>query len=202
MSTPTSSRPPRPDMKSRTPYDDPFGNFSVPTTFDAVAIEIDEAIDPLPDGDDLILMARKSSPESTGFRPWTSQSREPEQFEHRAHRHFDADVTNTGSTVNDETTETILVTSDTSGTVGTAAGDAPAVGSVSTTVNFGERIRDRVHRPPLVDRRERHLETFVTPFGDFAIPTTLMQRRSARRYDRSVLRLPSELSQPDAAACS
>ena len=85
---------------------------------------------------------------------------------------FDADVTTTSTTVYDETTETILVTSDTSGTAGTAAGDVPAVGSVIDVANFGSGF-ETVYSDLISSTGASVIsETFVTPFGDVAIPTT------------------------------
>jgi hypothetical protein len=87
---------------------------------------------------------------------------------------FDADVTTTSSDVYSETTETLLVTSDTSGTSGTAAGDVPPVGSVFDVANYGSGFEtvysDLASTTPGADVIS---DTVVTPFGDFSMPDTL-----------------------------
>jgi len=70
---------------------------------------------------------------------------------------------------------TILVTSDLSGTTGTAAGDVPPVGSVFDTLTFGDTGFENIYidLASTAPGGDVISDTLVTPFGDFTIPTTL-----------------------------
>jgi hypothetical protein len=147
-----------------------FGNISEITSFDAVATESDEATIPF-DGYEI---TPDGAEELTGINglPSADVAIQGTQEFDIGNGSFDADVTTTGTTVYDETTEAILVTSDTSGTVGTAAGDVPAVGSVIDVANFGSGY-ETVYSDLISSTGASVIsETFVTPFGDVAIPTT------------------------------
>jgi hypothetical protein len=147
-----------------------FGNISEITSFDAVATESDEATIPF-DGYEI---TPDGAEELTGINglPSADVAIQGTQEFDIGNGSFDADVTTTGTTVYDESTETILVTSDTSGTVGTAAGDVPAVGSVIDVANFGSGY-ETVYSDLISSTGASVIsETFVTPFGDVAIPTT------------------------------
>lgn len=147
-----------------------FGNISVPTSFDAVATESDEATIPF-DGYEITPDGAEEFTGINGLPPADVAIQGTQEFD-IGNGSFDADVTTTGTTVYDETTETILVTSDTSGTVGTAAGDVPAVGSVIDVANFGSGF-ETVYSDLISSTGASVIsETFVTPFGDVAIPTT------------------------------
>jgi hypothetical protein len=80
---------------------------------------------------------------------------------------FDADVT-TANGFFDNSSEALLVTAD-SGATGTAAGDLPPVGSVFDVDSYGGGF-ETVYSD-LVSTTGANVvsETFVTPFGDFAI---------------------------------
>ena len=147
-----------------------FGNISELTSFDAVATESDEATIPF-DGYEI---TPDGAEELTGINglPSADVAIQGTQEFDIGNGSFDADVTTTGTTVYDETTEAILVTSDTSGTVGTAAGDVPAVGSVIDVANFGSGY-ETVYSDLISSTGASVIsETLVTPFGDVAIPTT------------------------------
>uniref|UniRef100_UPI0031CFDE03 hypothetical protein n=1 Tax=Mycobacterium sp. TaxID=1785 RepID=UPI0031CFDE03 len=72
--------------------------------------------------------------------------------------------TTTSTSVYDETTETLLVTS--------ATGDAPAAGSMIDVANYGygfETVYSDLVSPT---GSSVITDTIVTPFGEFALPTT------------------------------
>ena len=147
-----------------------FGTFDIPTTFDAVASETDDATIPF-DGGDITPVGSETLTGINGLPPADVAIQGTQAFDFGSGS-FDADVTTTGTSVYDETTETILVTSDTSGTVGTAAGDVPAVGSVIDVANYGSGF-ETVYSDLISSTGANVIsETFVTPFGDFAIPST------------------------------
>jgi hypothetical protein len=81
---------------------------------------------------------------------------------------FDADVT-TANGFFGNSSEALLVTAD-SDAAGTAAGDLPPVGSVFDVDNYG--LGFETIYSDLVSTTGSNVitETFVTPFGDFAIP--------------------------------
>jgi hypothetical protein len=147
-----------------------LGNFSVPTSFDAAAAESDTAPIPL-DGYNITPDSAEVFTGINGLPPADVAIQGTQEFGIGSGS-FDADVTTTGTTVYDETTETILFTSDTSGTVGTAAGDVPAVGSVIDVANYGSGF-ETVYSDLISSTGANVIsDTVVTPFGDFAIPTT------------------------------
>ena len=147
-----------------------FGNFSIPTTFDAAAAETDDATIPF-EGGDITPVGAETFTGIDGLPPADVAIQGTQAFDFGSGS-FDADVTTTGTSVYAETTETILVTSDTSGTVGTAAGDVPAVGSVIDVANYGSGF-ETVYSDLISSTGANVIsETFVTPFGDFAIPTS------------------------------
>ena len=84
---------------------------------------------------------------------------------------FEADESNSTDIAGDTNTE-LLVTQDLSGTVGTAAGDVPAVGSVIDVANYGSGY-ETVYTDLISSTGASVISDIsVTPFGDFAIPTT------------------------------
>jgi hypothetical protein len=153
-----------------------FGTFSIPTTFDAVAAESDDATIPF-DGYDIIPDSTETLTGVNGLPPADVAIQGTQEFDvvnsaGTVVGTFDADVTTTSSDVYGESTETLLVTSDLSGTSGTAAGDVPAVGSVIDFANHGSGL-ETVYSDLISSTGASVIsETFVTPFGDFAIPST------------------------------
>ena len=85
---------------------------------------------------------------------------------------FGADV----STASDSgaTDAAIRVTSDGSGTTGTAAGDVPPVGSVFDTQIFGDSGFENIYSDitSTTPGGDVISDSWVTPFGDFNIPDT------------------------------
>jgi hypothetical protein len=154
----------------------PFGDFAIPTTFDAVAAESDGATIPF-DGYDIV-----AAPGSTevlaginGLPPLDVAVQGYQLFDvvngaGTVVGTFDADVTTTSSDVYGISTETLLVTSDGTGTPGTAAGDVPPVGSEIDVANYGSGFEtvysDLISTTPVIS------ETLVTPFGDLTMPST------------------------------
>jgi hypothetical protein len=85
---------------------------------------------------------------------------------------FDGDVTTTSDAAG-TTTEAFFVTQDLSGTVGTAAGDIPAVGSIFDDIDYDDGAYPEMYSDLISSTGASVIsETFVTPFGDVAIPTT------------------------------
>jgi hypothetical protein len=81
---------------------------------------------------------------------------------------FDADVT-TANGFFGNSSEALLVTAD-SGTAGTVAGDLPPVGSVFDVDDYGGGFETIYSDLVSTTGANVVSETFVTPFGDFAIP--------------------------------
>jgi hypothetical protein len=147
-----------------------LGDVGVPTSFDAVSYESDDATIPL-DGYNITPTGPETLTGVNGLPPADVAIQGTQTFD-IGNGSFDADVTTTGTNVYDETTETLLVTQDVSGPVGTAAGDVPAVGSVIDVANYGFGF-ETVYSDLISSTGTSVItDTAVTPFGDFAIPTT------------------------------
>jgi hypothetical protein len=147
-----------------------LGDVGVPTSFDAVSYESDDATIPL-DGYDITPTGPETLTAINGLPPADVAIQGTQQFD-IGNGSFDGDVTTTGTSVYAETTETILVTQDLTGTVGTAAGDVPAVGSVIDVANYGSGY-ETVYTDLISSTGASVISDItVTPFGDFAIPTT------------------------------
>jgi hypothetical protein len=79
---------------------------------------------------------------------------------------FDGDVTNTSDIFGNDTEE-ILVTQDVSGTVGTAAGDTPAVGSIyNVFYDDGDKSDYNLYSVTPSSSGDVILDTWVSPTGD------------------------------------
>ncbi|WP_343710310.1 hypothetical protein [Mycobacterium sp.] len=182
------------DLASTTPGGDvisdvlvtPFGQLRIPMTFDAaagIATDSLSTADPVAGGDEIV-PDPASNEQFTGINGLP-----PLDVVVQGHQLFDVDAAGTqpdvvGTFAADEanasdivgiSTRTLLVTSDLSGTAGTAAGDVPAVGSMFETLTlgdsgFGNVYSDLASTTPGADVIS---DTLVTPFGDFAIPSTL-----------------------------
>jgi hypothetical protein len=144
----------------------PFGDFSVPTTLDAVSAESDSS--PIPfDGGDITPAGAETFTGINGLPPADVAIQGTQEFDvsdSAGAGTFDADVTTTDTTAYDETTETLLVTSST--------GDAPAAGSVIDVANYGYGF-ETVYSDLVSSTGSNVItDTVVTPFGDFALPTT------------------------------
>jgi hypothetical protein len=143
-----------------------FGNVSIPTSFDAVAAESDAATIPF-DGGDITPTGTETFTGINGLPPADVAIQGTQEFginDSAGTGTFDADVTTTSTTVYGETTETLLVTS--------ASGDAPAAGSVIDVADYGSGF-ETVYADVLSATGSSTItDTVVTPFGDFALPTT------------------------------
>lgn len=72
-------------------------------------------------------------------------------------------------------TQTLLVTSDVSGTPGTAAADVPPVGSVIETITIGDTGYENIYSDlaSTTPGGDVISDTLVTPWGDLTVPVTL-----------------------------
>lgn len=160
----------------------PFGDFSVPTTFDAATTESSPAFAL---GDGYTIDAAPGSTEVftgvNGLPPYDVAVQGTQEFDvdnaaGTSVGTFDADVANS-STSQGVTEETLLVTSDDGYTnVGTAAGDVPAVGSVFDTYTYGYSGFETIYSDltsATPGGPDTITEILVTPFGDFTLPNTL-----------------------------
>ena len=161
----------------------PTGNFTVPIDFNA-----DEALAPfsaVPVGQDYDVVADPSSAEVftgiNGNPPGAVAVQGAQLFDidHMTGTAsspdvvgtFDADVTTTVAKTGDQS-ETLLVTSDVSGTPGTAAGDVPLPGSVIDTSTFGDSGLENIYSDLATTTPGTDVisDTLVTPIGDLTIP--------------------------------
>jgi hypothetical protein len=158
----------------------PFGDIDIPTTFDATAEIHDANTASIPVGDGYDVVVDPGHGELTGVNglpPIDVAFEGDEEFnlDNSAGTSvgtFDGDVTTTADAFGN-TTQTILVTSDgTTGTVGTAAGDVPAVGSEIDTVTFAGTGIELIYSDLVSSTGNVTTETLVTSLGDITIPTT------------------------------
>jgi hypothetical protein len=157
----------------------PFGDYTIPVTFDAADIPVSDAAGvPLGDGADMDpVSASQVITAIGGISPLTVALQGDQRF----------DVDNTtgtpiGSFGADETTttdflgnytEAVLVTSDTPGaTVGATAGDVPPVGSVFNTITVGDIENVYSDLTSTTGGADVITDTVETPLGDFSIPLT------------------------------
>jgi hypothetical protein len=83
---------------------------------------------------------------------------------------FDADKVGTHDALGDHS-EALLVTSDVSGTPGTAAGDVPPVDSVYNIFYLGDSGVESIYSElPTASGGDVISETLITPIGDFTVP--------------------------------
>jgi hypothetical protein len=168
----------------------PFGSYSVPTTFDAANILVADAggvtigsgavIDP--DGSQLVSALTGIPPLFVAF-----QGSQPFYVDGSEGPAFNAANTITQDVLGTYT-EAVLVTSDAPGaTVGTAAGDIPAAGSVFNTIDY-DGIQN-VYSDLISTSGGANVitDTLKTPLGDFAIPITF---DAAKAETTDVIHLP------------
>ena len=147
----------------------PFGNFEIPTTFDAVQVETTSAID-LPGGDHLDPIGALEFTGVNGLPPVDAAVQGTQMFDYTnadgTTGTFGALVTNTLDEFNDST-ETVLVTSG-------SDPDAP-IGSVFETVIFGDTGIESLYTdiPSTTGGAAVITDILQTPLGDFTIPTSL-----------------------------
>ncbi|KAA8960489.1 hypothetical protein [Mycobacterium sp.] len=154
----------------------PLGNFSIPV-MDATAAEAPASVD-LPDGYDIAAVPGSTETFTgiNGLPPLNVAIQGQGEFDLESGGAvvgiFDADQTTTLDLFGD-TTQTLLVTADGSiGTVGTAAGDLPPVGSVIETFSVAGIEDIYTDLASTTPGGEVVSDTLVTPLGDFAIPIT------------------------------
>jgi hypothetical protein len=174
------------DLASTTPGADvisdtvvtPFGDFAIPTTFDAVAAESVSAFPS--DGYDLVPDSGSTEVLTAinGLPPFDVavqgyQLFDVDNISGDVVGTFDADETTTSHTFGIHT-QALLVTSDGTATPGTGAGDVPPVGSVFDISSYGDSGFETVYSDlaSTTPGADVISETLVTPFGDFAMPTT------------------------------
>ncbi|HYX99246.1 MAG TPA: hypothetical protein VE908_06790 [Mycobacterium sp.] len=147
----------------------PFGNFDIPTTFDAAQVETTSAID-LPGGDHLDPTGALDYTGVNGLPPVDAAVQGTQTFAYTnadgTTGTFGADVTNTLDEFNDST-ETVLVTSG-------SDPDAP-IGSVFETVIFGDSGIESLYTdiPSVTGGANVITDVLETPLGDFTVPTSL-----------------------------
>jgi hypothetical protein len=147
----------------------PFGNFDIPTTFDATQVETTSAID-LPGGHDLDPVGALHYTGVNGLPPVDAAVQGTQTFDYAnadgTTGSFGADVTNTLDEF-DDSTETVLVTSG-------SDPDAP-IGSVFETVTFGDTGIESFYTdiPSTTGAADVITDILQTPLGDFTIPTSL-----------------------------
>jgi hypothetical protein len=88
-------------------------------------------------------------------------------------------------------TEAVLVTKDIDGTVGTSAGDIPAVGSIFNTINLGGAVN--VYSDYVAPGGNHILDTLYTPMGNLVIPTTF-DAAQVETLSNSSITLPNGLT--------
>jgi hypothetical protein len=156
-----------PDLITDT-LDTPFGNFEIPTAFEATQAEDTSAID-LPGGDHLTPLGTLDYTGVNGLPPVDIGVQGTQDFDYTnadgTTGQFTADVTNTLDMFNDST-ETVLVTSNTDP-------DAP-IGSVFETVTWGDTGFENVYTDIVsaTGGADTITDTLVTPLGDFTLPST------------------------------
>jgi hypothetical protein len=147
----------------------PFGNFDIPTTFDAAQVETTSAIE-LPGGDVLDPTGALAYTGVNGLPPVDAAVQGTQTFDYTnadgATGSFGADVTNTLDEFGNST-ETVLVTSG-------SDPDAP-IGSVFETVTFGDTGIESLYTdiPSITGGANVITDILETPLGDFTIPTSL-----------------------------
>ncbi len=154
----------------------PYGNVTIPISFyDATGAMTVHSFTVPTDGETIVPVGSEQIAGVNGVPPLDSSVQGYQQFEvHDASGNaigtFDADVT-TANGFFGNSSEAVLVTAD-SGPAGTAAGDLPPVGSVFDVNSYGSGF-ETIYSD-LVSTTGAHVisETFVTPFGDFALQPT------------------------------
>jgi len=151
----------------------PFGDYTIPVTFDAAHLPVVDASGvPLGDGVDFVPGSALTLTAVTGIPPLFMAIQGDQRFDVNdaagtSVGSFDAESTPTADVAGTHT-EAVLVTSDISGTAGTAAGDVPPVGSVFNTIEF-DGLENFYSAIPTASGADAS-DTLLTPLGDFTIP--------------------------------
>jgi hypothetical protein len=169
----------------------PDGDETIPVTFNAADLSVADAGGvPIGDGDDIDPVGSQTLTSISGIPPLTMADQGTQTFDVTD----GADTIGKFDAVNTETadgvgtyTEAVLVTKDLSGTVGTAAGDTPAVGSIFNTMDLGG---DQLVYSDLVGSSgspDVITDTLITPYGDDNIATTF---DAAQAEDTAAIDVP------------
>ena len=163
-------------------WTNPFGGGSIPATYDvAVGLGTDSVDTPpvhLTDGYEFAPAAGVSEniTSVTGMPPADLAVEGNQLFDvynaagDQATGAFEGEVTNTSDVLLNYTEE-ILVTQDISGTVGTAAGDTPAVGSLYNVFYlFGDSSFYNLYSVTPSSSGDVVSDTLVSPYGEISIP--------------------------------
>jgi hypothetical protein len=151
----------------------PFGDYTIPVAFDAAELTTAAGGGVLVgNGDDIVPVADSQLMFSLSGIPPLDESLQGNQIFNVSSGggSFEGDEAITQDIIGTHT-EAVLVTQDGSGTVGTAAGDTPAVGSIFNTISLGgvENVYS-----DLVSSSGANVvtDTVETSSGDFTIPVT------------------------------
>jgi hypothetical protein len=147
--------------------DTPFGDYEIPTAFDAAQAETTSAID-LPGGEDLDPTGSLDYTGINGIPPADVGVQGIQSFDVDGSETntFTADVTNTLDLF-DDSSESLLVTSS-------SDPDIP-VGSVFETVTSADFGFENIYSDiASASGADVVTDTVVTPFGDFTIPSALV----------------------------
>jgi hypothetical protein len=173
----------------------PFGNYTIPTTFDAAEIDVADAggvtigIGYVGNGDIIEPAGSQTVSAITGIPPLfiAYQGSEPFYVDGSESPAFTGANTFTQDVLGTYT-EAVLVTSDAKdATVGTAGGDVPAAGSIFNTIDYGGIQNVYSDLTSTTGGADVITDTLDTPSGDYIIPITF---DAAKAETTSALNLP------------
>jgi hypothetical protein len=168
----------------------PYGNYTIPTTFDAAHIPVADAGGVAIGNGDIIDPAGSQTVSAiTGIPPLfvAYQGSEPFYVDGSESPAFNADNTITQDVLGTYT-EAVLVTSDAKdATVGTAGGDVPAAGSIFNTIDYGGIQNVYSDLTSTTGGADVITDTLDTPTGDYIIPITF---DAAKAETTSAMNLP------------
>jgi hypothetical protein len=153
----------------------PFGDYTIPLTFDAAGVSAADAGGvPIGNGDDLDpVSGSQVINEISGIPPVNVALQGIQTFDvdKNLGAAFDTDETTTTDFFGTHT-EAVLVYEELTGSVGTAGGETPAVGSVFNTITLGDVENVYSDLTSMTGGANVITDTVVTPSGDFTIPVT------------------------------
>jgi hypothetical protein len=164
----------------------PYGNYTIPTTFDAAHILVADAGGVTIGNGDIIDPAGSQTVSAiTGIPPLfiAYQGSEPFYVDGSESPAFNADNTITQDILGTYT-EAVLVTSDAKG----AGGDVPAAGSIFNTIDYGGIQNVYSDLTSTTGGADVITDTLDTPSGDYLIPITF---DAAKAETTSAINLPN-----------
>jgi hypothetical protein len=180
----------------------PFGSGSIPATYDVAEGLGTDSVDAQPvhltDGFDFAPATgvTENITSVAGFSPADIAVEGNQLFDvynaasDQATGSFDAEVTNTSDVLLNYTEE-ILVTNDVSGTVGTAAGDTPPVGSLYNVFYiFGDSSFYNLYSVTPSSSGNVVSDVLVSPYGDITLPLSFYDATTATAVDS--ITIPSD----------